>query len=335
MTQPIHTRENLENFSRGQLHELCDRLTIPRRRSKENCITDILAAQPQVVAQAKIFGEPLEQQNNEQPTNLPIVGDTHFIGGLLLRCSQVNCEYAVVWDVLDEKNVVMGDLAMGWDCNWCHTMSLDTFATPQEAVIDLREMRHRGVSPWTLSRQSLQAFTLEDEVIAFEKVAPETWEALFTAAGIVNGVLVRITLANDGYICNLVETVFADYESAIKGSLVAVARLQEKRLLERTERAEAIQVLEQNGNEFVVANSENGNHYVVRPNHPEVNQRCECADCHYRGSKCKHQIAVETFLNQRLEDVVTLDDLLDKPFDELVVEDWERICKPELELIVA
>jgi hypothetical protein len=273
MTQPIYSKEQLEKFSISELRAECDRLSIPRRRSIKDCITDILAAQPQVVAQADL-------EVDKQPANLPQVNDTHFIGGFLLRCAQVNGDYAVVWDVLDEKNVVMGEARMGWDCFWTHTMSLDTFATPQETVVDLR--------------RSLEAFVEEDEAIAFEKVADGRWEAM------INGVLVRVTLEGSEYISNLVDTVFADFDSAVKGSLVAVAKVQEKRLLERTERANAINVLEQNDDEFVVENLETGSHYIVRPSHPEINQRCECADCHHRGTKCKHQIAVENFLEQRL-----------------------------------
>jgi hypothetical protein len=46
--------------------------------------------------------------------------------------------------------------------------------------------------------------------------------------------------------------------------------------------------------------------------------------------KCKHQIAVENFLAQRLEPryptvVASLEELLDKPFDELSGEEWERL----------
>ncbi|MEH1777099.1 hypothetical protein [Nostoc sp.] len=98
----------------------------------------------------------------------------------------------------------------------------------------------------------------------------------------------------------------------------------------RVERALTIEVLEQHGDEFVVHNCENDHYYVVRPNHVEPKERCECADCHYRSVKCKHQIAVENFLGQRLEEVVTtvavsLDELLDIPFDELSLQDWERL----------
>lgn len=295
---------------------------IARRRSKEDCIADILAKQPQLQAVATNLQVAEEStvddcHNDQQPANLPTVGDTHFVGGFLLRCAQVNSQYAVAWDVLDDRDVVMGEVRMGWDCFWTHTMSLDTFATPQEAVVDLR--------------QSLFALVKEDEAVAFEKIADGRWEAM------VNGVLVRITLEGSGYKCNLVDTVFADYELAVIGSLVAVARVQEKRLLERTERANTIEVLEQHDDEFVVENSENRNHYIVRPSHPEVNQRCECADCHYRGVRCKHQIAVEKFLSSSLESAVafSFDDLLDKPFDELSLADWEILCEPELELIAA
>jgi hypothetical protein len=98
----------------------------------------------------------------------------------------------------------------------------------------------------------------------------------------------------------------------------------------RVERALTIEVLEQHGDEFVVHNCQNNHYYVVRPNHLELSERCECADCHYRACKCKHQIAVENFLGQRLEQViltvaVSLEELLDKPFDELTSQDWERL----------
>ncbi|MEH1788395.1 MAG: hypothetical protein V7L23_23125 [Nostoc sp.] len=98
----------------------------------------------------------------------------------------------------------------------------------------------------------------------------------------------------------------------------------------RIERALTIEVLEQHGDEFVVHNCENDHYYVVRPNHVEPKERCECADCHYRGVKCKHSYAVENFLvQQRLEKLITiapnLDELLDKPFDELTCDEWERL----------
>ncbi|WP_375494913.1 hypothetical protein [uncultured Nostoc sp.] len=116
-------------------------------------------------------------------------------------------------------------------------------------------------------------------------------------------------------------------------------------LTTRFERAATIEVLEQHGDEFVVHNCENNHYYVVRPNHVEPKERCECADCHYRGVKCKHQVAVENFLGQRLEQViltiaVSLDELLDIPFDELTTEEWERLknypaASESMELVAA
>ncbi|MCC5640340.1 hypothetical protein LC593_31810 [Nostoc sp. CHAB 5844] len=115
-------------------------------------------------------------------------------------------------------------------------------------------------------------------------------------------------------------------------------------LTTREERAATIEVLEQHGDEFVVHNCENGHHYVVRPNQVEANERCECADCHYRAVKCKHQIAVEDYLvQQRLEKLIVVtpnfDELLDKPFDELTRKEWERLkdCQPveSVELVAA
>ncbi|MEH2467830.1 hypothetical protein [Nostoc sp.] len=106
----------------------------------------------------------------------------------------------------------------------------------------------------------------------------------------------------------------------------------------RVERALTIEVLEQHGDEFVVYNCENDHYYVVRPNHVEPKERCECADCHYRSVKCKHQIAVEIFLGQHKQEKLmvtersqsiaftpTLDDLLNKLFDELTLTEWDYL----------
>jgi hypothetical protein len=202
MTHPIYTRDLLENFSRSELHEVCDRLSIPRRRSKEDCIADILAAQPQVVAEAE-----LEIDDYKQPTNLPVVGDIHLIGDFLLRCISVaTADYVTEWDVSKDGSV-MGEIKMGWDCFWTHSMSLGTFATPQEAVIDLC--------------QSVEALVKEDEAIAFEKTGDGK------SSSVVNDVLVEIASLSEGYRTNLTgDCLFADYGSAIKESLLAVARLQ-------------------------------------------------------------------------------------------------------------
>ncbi|ALF55743.1 hypothetical protein ACX27_27445 [Nostoc piscinale CENA21] len=83
----------------------------------------------------RVAAEVVEAQ---QPAQLPQVGDSHFIGNYFLRCAQVSGDCAAVWDVSCD-GAVMGEIRMGWDCFWSHTMSLGSFATPQEAVIDLHE----------------------------------------------------------------------------------------------------------------------------------------------------------------------------------------------------
>ncbi|RCJ20187.1 hypothetical protein A6S26_05545 [Nostoc sp. ATCC 43529] len=252
---------------------------------------DEIVVDEQAVAQVEL-DQYIEEQaddylfhDEQQPANLPQIGDTHFISDFLLRCAQVGGDYATVWDVYKDDSL-LGEVRMGWDTFWSHTMTLGTFATPQEAVIDLYESLQA-----LLEEQRIQS----EEAIAFEKVADNRWEST------VNGILVRITLEDGEYRCNLSDAVFADYDGVIVGALVAVARVQEKRLSERTERANTIQVLEHRDDKFVVQGSDNKSRYTVRPKHLDPNQRCECADCRHRGSKCKHQIAVENFLNPNLE----------------------------------
>ncbi|MHC5826245.1 MAG: hypothetical protein ACYT04_62905, partial [Nostoc sp.] len=73
-----------------------------------------------------------------QPIALPEVGESYFVGDRLLRCIEIGNEYAAVWDVSDNGSV-MGEISMDWDCFWTHNLSFATFATPQEAVVDLYE----------------------------------------------------------------------------------------------------------------------------------------------------------------------------------------------------
>ena len=74
--------------------------------------------------------------DDPRPVVLPVVGDSHFIGDRLLRCVEVGGEYAAVWEVID-NGVPIGEISMEWNCFWTHTLSLSTFATPQEATASL------------------------------------------------------------------------------------------------------------------------------------------------------------------------------------------------------
>ncbi|QSJ14171.1 hypothetical protein JYQ62_19740 [Nostoc sp. UHCC 0702] len=58
-----------------------------------------------------------------------------------------------------------------------------------------------------------------------------------------------------------------------------------------------VEVTEVHGGEYVVKSK--SNYYTVRPGQLDPRDRCECGDCHWRGAKCKHQIAVEQFRVER------------------------------------
>ena len=66
--------------------------------------------------------------------------------------------------------------------------------------------------------------------------------------------------------------------------------------------AATIKVLEQVEDEgfvkFIVQSGENI--YTVTPAHPDNRQRCECGDNHFRGTECKHQIAVKGEIASRI-----------------------------------
>jgi hypothetical protein len=69
----------------------------------------------------------------------------------------------------------------------------------------------------------------------------------------------------------------------------------------RIQNATQVEVREIHQNQYVVYSQKSNSYYTVRPKQTDQYQRCECADCHYRGAKCKHQIAVEQFLTKTLK----------------------------------
>ncbi|MDF5731892.1 MAG: hypothetical protein PUP92_28785 [Rhizonema sp. PD38] len=76
-----------------------------------------------------------------------------------------------------------------------------------------------------------------------------------------------------------------------------------------------LEVISRTDGTFVVRD-EKGCHFVVQPNHLEPRKRCECADCICRGIPCQHQLAVV---------FTAIEQLLDKPFDELLLLEWEYL----------
>lgn len=110
---------------------LFDRFARDRHQLTQDCINSFKEDVEQV-------DDYLFHEEVVQPANLPVVGQTHFVGDRLLRCIEICGEYAAVWDIID-NGVTMGEISMSWDCFWSHTLSFKSFATPQEAIADLCE----------------------------------------------------------------------------------------------------------------------------------------------------------------------------------------------------
>lgn len=66
----------------------------------------------------------------------------------------------------------------------------------------------------------------------------------------------------------------------------------------REEKSQLVSVVESSLYSYTVKSA--NNYYVVRPDTPDVQQRCECADCNFRGAFCKHQIAVADYCKESL-----------------------------------
>ncbi len=65
----------------------------------------------------------------------------------------------------------------------------------------------------------------------------------------------------------------------------------------RAQGSTQVEVVEVHGGAYIIKSK--ANHYTVRPGEFDPRDRCECGDCHWRGAKCKHQIAVEQFRAER------------------------------------
>jgi ASCH domain len=80
---------------------------------------------------------------------------------------------------------------------------------------------------------------------------------------------------------------------------MAIAQAREK-AIGRIDRSRPLEIDQIDSDTFIVRNPGNGNHYVVHPSHPESKERCECGDTHFRGAYCKHQIAIDDYLQSQL-----------------------------------
>jgi hypothetical protein len=122
MVQPIYSKEQLEKFSISELRGQCDRLSIPRRRSKAECIADILATQPQLIAQAELE-QHIEDQAEEiapeqQRLEMNQKGYRDAVEGLISQssdpCYQVGYERGIR-DITPNKKEDLGSQAIAFD----------------------------------------------------------------------------------------------------------------------------------------------------------------------------------------------------------------------------
>lgn len=141
---------------------------------------------------------------------LTSVGDSHFIGSNLLRCIEVRTEYVTVWDVIKD-GVTVGEISMDWDCFWTHTLSFESFATPQEAVASLCEsaaelvkkceMRFAEVSSDCVSRESDHGEDSSDCISPELEVFPTERESVFTVTNRKSGKNYQVYLESNYCTC--------------------------------------------------------------------------------------------------------------------------------------
>lgn len=62
-----YSESQLKELSISQLRDICHQLSIPTRRSKADCVADILSAQPQLIAQAELEVHVEEQADEVAP----------------------------------------------------------------------------------------------------------------------------------------------------------------------------------------------------------------------------------------------------------------------------
>ncbi|MFK0735172.1 MAG: hypothetical protein ACFKPT_02420 [Gloeotrichia echinulata GP01] len=282
MVQQQYSPEQLEKFSISELRAVCDRLSIPRRRTLKDCITDILAAQPQLLAQAELEQHIEEQAEAVAPLEMNQQGYQDAVSGLEMQST-------------DHR------YRMGF------------------------ERGIRDVSPMPKESGS--------EAIVFDKIGSTIYGGVWEA--VVNGVRIRIVSVNGGYKTNLTsDALLIDFGIAVKESLLAVSRLQTQ------EEKPALEVFATHRPNVYAVYSHKFGQESKRYEVDLAAQTCTCPHYEYRhhqdGFIDKHIEAVRAALRvQAVRLPLEEEMLLDKSFDELTTQDWERIRASELELIAA
>ncbi|MEH1777060.1 hypothetical protein [Nostoc sp.] len=288
MVQQLYSRQQLEKLSINELRKVCDAKGVLRRRSREDCIVDILAAQSQLKAQFK------------NVTSANWICILRFY----ITCRTLKLESAAQAAArylrqsaraVDEQAVAQTELEVFIE------EQADVVA-PEQQRLEMNQQGYRDAVEGLVSQSADSCYrvgyergirditpTTEDlgsEALAFDKVADGRWQAT------VNGVLVRIAAVGDGYKTNLTDdAVLVDFGIAIKESLLGVARLQAK-----PEKPEFEIFTTRLPNVFAVHSRKSGQRYEVYPD----SGCCTCPHWLHRheqeGFKDKHLEAVRAVL---------------------------------------
>ncbi|MFM6808845.1 MAG: hypothetical protein ACKPKQ_16400 [Dolichospermum sp.] len=152
-------------------------------------------------------------------------------------------------------------------------------------------VEHQAVMAWA---DTVVESEITTATIGFDSDSYEGLTQPYTV--VVNGEVVHRTTTYQMAVrhCKWQGYTLVDSQSVAQDELEAELEVQAE---------SAIQVLEQVEDEgcikFIVQSGEN--FYAVTPAHPNPKQRCECGDTHFRGSECKHQIAVRNFLASQVQ----------------------------------
>ncbi|MFM8007679.1 MAG: hypothetical protein ACKO86_22680, partial [Dolichospermum sp.] len=119
---------------------------------------------------------------------------------------------------------------------------------------------------------------------------------------LVNGEVVHRTVTYQMAVrhCKWQGYTLLDSQSLAQDELEVELEVQAESAAQSKSAIEVIEQIEDEG--FVKLIVQSGeNFYAVTPAHPNPKQRCECGDTHFRGSECKHQIAVRNFLASQVQ----------------------------------
>lgn len=371
MVQQLYSKQQLEKLSIKELRLVCDAKAIARRRSKEDCITDILAAQPQPVVHKAV--EKPQDPNFEANYEKAIAAGFTFQytekgwKGLNdgMRHVATLGRYAV-WDV---NLSTTASLAAGYLGSPLHQRHLreaaavvDEQAVAQSELETHIEEQAEEIAPLEINQQGYQDAVsgLEmqstnhcyrmgyergirdvspmprdsgSEAIVFDKIGSTIYGGVWEA--IVNDVKIRIVSVNGGYKTNLTgDALLIDFGIAVKESLLAVARLQAQ------PEKPALEVFATNRPNIFAVYSHKFGQESKRYEVDLALETCTCPHYEHRhdqdGFIDKHIEAVKTALRVQTKPLLLEEEmLLDKPFDELSPQDWDRIRASEFELVAA